>query len=417
MVLSCGLAWADDGEEVGLDPNIFWIILSVYEVVLVSLVVMSYPKKSYFVAYLFYNTFLQFMRITVRSDLKNLKETLDLLFRPFQLIQGYPNNFFQNIIDEILLKVGIIILLTLKYRKVHENRSFFEFLSFFFVSTIQSFFYFASENIKSVINSQVKIADSFEISGFVVSVLFILSVFIYLGVLLAKFKSSISISTIYKEDFERSWIFYLGFLALLLLTSFFASALSENQLVYILIFMIFDVSLSKSYIVIIGCKSKKYDRKKCFFLIIESFFRLFFSFFQLLALFNLISTSSFYYILLTLIVLQMFICLLRSYLTFKLQKETSYIMNNPQDSSTPVPRFQKSSNLSSVKVLTKDVKFPFEIAKDSETQNQTLHLSDTLKPTEPIEDQDKTFSDLNSSDFSKKGRNLNSFTVKRRFNK
>jgi hypothetical protein len=161
------------------------------------------------------------------------------------MISNYPHNFIRNILDELIIKLLLLILLYVKYRKSHENRTLLEFVSLIFLSTVQNFLFYATENIKNVINSTVNFSIAMEIAGFVIAVFYIISISIYSGLLLAKFRSEYSICTIFKEDFPKSWIYYLSFSGILILTSIISSLMASYKFIFFQIFCLFDLALSK----------------------------------------------------------------------------------------------------------------------------------------------------------------------------
>ena len=238
------LCKGESSDDLALSSNIIWILLSCFEISLIALTIMSYPKKGYFVAYIFYINYTQYIYVT-SSFLPTLHKALESNFHPFGLISNYPHNFIQNILDELIIRLSFLIVLYVKYRKLHENRTFLEFASLIFLSTVQNFLFYATENIKNVISSAVNLSEDMEIAGFVFAVLYILLISIYSGIVLSKFRSEYSICAIFKEDFPKSWIYYLSFSGILILTSILSSVMASYKFIDFQIFCLFDLALSK----------------------------------------------------------------------------------------------------------------------------------------------------------------------------
>ena len=191
-----------------------------------------YDRKGIFLGLIYWFTFMQFIvLVSNEQNLTNSSDTqidFESFFKPLNLFDTPSTNFISNCLQEAILIITILIILTVRKFLPTAKRNLVDLVSIITYLTIQDFVYYSILNLKYFSTDGV-----LNYSGVSMSILYLLGLLFFICLLACTLKDNKDMSSFIKEDYENSEIYYFVLIFELILTAVFFALITDQYLIKI----------------------------------------------------------------------------------------------------------------------------------------------------------------------------------------
>lgn len=202
--------------------------------VLVALSCFYYERKGIFLSLIQLYSFIQFTFLLGSMSSR-------LFFMPFQLFKSSRSNFVSNCAEEAIIVSAILTILVIVRYSFKFSRKLVDLISVGMFLTIQDFIYYSSQNLK-----YLKLEGFENVLGFSFSVFYFSALLVFLGLLFYSLKNQKTLSSLIREDYKNSELYYLTLLFELILTPFFSFFISDQEIVKLSLIGAVEVGVSNN---------------------------------------------------------------------------------------------------------------------------------------------------------------------------
>lgn len=203
-------------------------------VVIIVLSLVFYDRKGIFLGLVYWFTFMQFIILVTKdqsfSGNLDLYKELKSFFKPANLIDDSSTNFLSNCLLEAILIIAIFLILAARKFIPSVKRNLVDLATLITYLTIQDFVFYSILNLISFSTDGI-----INYSGVALSILYLLGLVVFIGLLTYTLKSNKEMSNFIREDYENSEYYYFVLIFELIITAVFCAVITDQYLLKIIL--------------------------------------------------------------------------------------------------------------------------------------------------------------------------------------